>query len=149
MVGTSAEAATGVLIMLTLTLNNDRTDTHPRRSTAQVGSKLHRMTTSPEPTRPRLGLAISAIVLGVIAAAMMLGFWLVGSSSDGQGLTTAAVFAVFSYWLSPVIGGVAVLLGVAAIIFSRPRPLVLGAIGIILGAVPIVVVAFSASSLAG
>ncbi|MGO2049746.1 MAG: hypothetical protein ACTH2E_04715 [Microbacterium sp.] len=105
------------------------------------------MTISSSSSKPRRGLAISSIVAGAVATLMIIGFWLIGGASDGQGLSNATVIAVLFFYASVVVGAIAVLLGVAAIIFSRPR--LFGVLGIVLGLVPIVVVAVSTSIQAG
>ena len=99
------------------------------------------MTTTSAPTAARRGLAIASLVVGVVATLMIIGFWLIGGASDG--LSTAAILAVVSFYASVVVGAAAVLLGIAAMIFARPR--IFGAIGIILGLVPIIVVTVSTS----
>ena len=97
--------------------------------------------TTTSPSTPRRGLAITAVVLGAVACLMLLGYWLIAGATDGGGLTNGTLLAIVLYYASPVIGGIAVLLGVAAAILSRPR--LFGIVGIILGAVPIIVVAMS------
>lgn len=99
------------------------------------------MTTDSTPRPSRRGLAIASIVIGAVAALMIAGFWLSGGGSDGQGLTNAVVLAVLSFYASVVVGAVAVLLGIAAVVVARPR--FLGILAIALGLIPIVVVAAS------
>ncbi|MFY9714951.1 MAG: hypothetical protein WAK00_15900 [Microbacterium sp.] len=101
-------------------------------------------TTSPSSTRR--GLAITSLVLGAVASLMILGYWLIGGSSD-QGLTNAVVLAVLFFYASVIVGAVAVILGIAAVIFSRPR--LFGAIAIVLGAVPVVAVLVALAAQAG
>lgn len=99
------------------------------------------------PRNTRRGLAIASIAVGGIATLMIIGFWLIGAASDGQGLSSAAVLAVLLYYGSAVVGVVGVLLGIAAIVFSRPR--LFGVVGAVLGAVPLVVIAVAPSLAAG
>lgn len=99
-----------------------------------VPASVLRMTPN-APSSSRRGLAITSVVLGAVATLMILGYWLIGGASD-QGLTSAALLAVVFFYASVVVGAVAIVLGIAAVIASRPR--VFGAIAIILGAVPIV-----------
>lgn len=107
---------------------------------------LPHMTTTSAPSTRRV-LAIASIVVGAVATLMIIGFWLIGGASDGQGLSNAAILAVVFFYTSIVVGALAVLLGIAAVIFARPR--LFGVIGIILGLVPIIVVAVSPSIQAG
>jgi hypothetical protein len=105
------------------------------------------MTTTSAPANSRRGLAIASIIVGAVATLMIIAFWLIGGASDGQGLSSAAVLAVVFFYASSVVGAVAVLLGIAAVILARPR--LDGAIGIILGLVPIIALAVSPSIQAG
>lgn len=100
-----------------------------------VPASVLRMTTN-APSSSRRGLAITSVVLGAVATLMILGFWIIGSALDGQGLSNGAVLAVLSFYASVVVGAAAVLVGIAAVIVSRPR--ILGIVGFILGAVPVV-----------
>ena len=108
---------------------------------------LRPMTTTSASNTSRRGLAIASIVVGAVATLMIIGFWLIGGAADGQGLSSAAVLAVVFFYASVVVGAIAVLLGIAAVIFARPR--LYGAVGIILGLVPVIVVAVSPSIQAG
>src|SRR4051812_24654600 len=90
-------------------------------------SMLDHMTTASAPTDSRRGLAIASIVVGALATVMIIGFWLIGGAADGQGLSSAAVLAVALFYASVVVGGIAVLLGIAAVILARPR--LLGVVG--------------------
>lgn len=105
------------------------------------------MTTNSALSNSRRGLAIAAIAVGAVATLMIIGFWLIGGASDGQGLSNAVVLAVVFYYASVVVGGAAVLLGIAAAIFARPRWF--GVIGIVLGLVPIIAVVVYPSIQAG
>ncbi|MCS3842079.1 hypothetical protein [Microbacterium sp. AK031] len=104
------------------------------------------MMTDPAPHSSRRGLAITSIVVGAVATLMIIAFWTVGRAVDGQGLTDAAVLVVISFYASVIVGAVAVLLGIAAVVLSRPR--LLGVIAIVLGLFPIVAVAVSLATLA-
>lgn len=104
---------------------------------------LPHMITNPARNSSRRGLAVTSIVVGAVATVMIIGFWLIGGASDGQGLSNAAVLAVVFFYASVVVGAVAVILGIAAFIVARPR--LYGAIGIILGLVPVIAVLVSLS----
>lgn len=78
---------------------------------------------------------------------MILGFWIIGNASDGQGLSSGAVLAVLFFYASVIVGAIAVLLGIAAVIVSRLR--LFGVIAIILGAVPVVAVVVTLAVQAG
>ena len=98
------------------------------------------MTTN-SPSSSRRGLAISSVVAGALATVMIVAFWLIAGGSDGQGLSTGSVLAVLFFYAAPVIGAIAVLLGIVAAIISRSK--LLAIVGIVLGAVPIVAVLVS------
>jgi hypothetical protein len=94
------------------------------------------MTTHSAPRTSRRGLAITSVIVGALATAMMLCFWIIGPAADGQGLSGAAVLAVVCYYASMVVGVVGVLLGLIAVIVARPR--YLGILGTVLSLVPII-----------
>lgn len=87
------------------------------------------------------------MLVGAVATLMIIGFWAVGGAADGQGLSTATVFAIVSFYASIVVGAVAVMLGIAALVFARPR--LFGVIAIVLGLIPVIAVAASLSAHAG
>lgn len=95
------------------------------------------------PQNTRRGLAVASIVVGALGALMIIGFWLIGAASDGQGLSNGVVVAVLLFYGSVAVGVAAILLGIAAIALSRPRWL--GVIGAVLGAVPLVVIGVAPS----
>lgn len=103
--------------------------------------------TNNQSDRPRRGLAIASVVVGATATLMLVGFWILGGASGGQGLSSGVVVAVFFYYASVVVGAISILLGIAAAILSRPR--LYGIVGIVLGLVPVIAVAVSFSSQAG
>lgn len=70
---------------------------------------------------------------------MILIAWIAIKATADGGLSSAAIYAVLFYYASAFVGGIAILVGIAAAIFARPR--ILGIIGIVFGAVPIVAVA--------
>lgn len=98
------------------------------------------MTTN-SPSSSRRGLAISSVVTGALAAVLIIAFWLIAGGSDGQGLSTGSVLAVLFFYAAPVVGAIAVLLGIVGAIISRSK--LLAIVGIALGAVPIVTVLVS------
>ena len=103
------------------------------------------MTTN-SPSGSRRGVAIGSVIAGALAAVMIIAFWPIAGGSDGQGLSTGSVLAVLFFYAAPVVGAIAVLLGIIAAIISRSK--LLAVVGIVLGVVPIVVVfvsPFSAS----
>lgn len=108
---------------------------------------LPHVTTTPAPAPSRRGLAIVATVVGALATVMIVGFWLIGGTADGQGLSSAAVVAVVLFYASAAVGIAAVFLGIAAVTLARPRRS--GVISICLGLVPIIVVAVATSIQAG
>lgn len=107
---------------------------------------LHMTTISARPSSRR-GLAIASIITGAVAVLMNITFWLIAGAEDGQGLSTAVVLAIVLFYGSVAVGAIAILLGIAAIIFARPK--LLGVVGIVLGLVPIIVVAVSPAVQAG
>lgn len=105
------------------------------------------MTGPSAPPRSRRGLGIASLVVGAVATLMIIAFWVVGAAVDGQGLSGGAVLAVLFFYASVVVGAVAVLLGIVAMVVARPR--VYGALGAILGLVPVIVVLVSTAVQAG
>lgn len=79
---------------------------------------------------------MTSVIVGALATAMMLCFWIIGPAADGQGLSGAAVLAVACYYGSLVVGVVGLLLGLIAAVIARPR--YLGVVGAVLGLVPII-----------
>lgn len=100
--------------------------------------------TNTAPSSSRRGLATASIVVGAVATLMIIGYWTIGGATDGQGLSTGSVLAVFFFYASVVVGIVAIVLGIVAALRSRPR--YLGIVGIILGLVPAVAVAVATAA---
>lgn len=93
------------------------------------------MTTN-SPTAPRRGLAISSVITGALATMMIIAFWIIAGGAEG--LSTGVVLAVVFYYAAPIVGAIAVLLGIVAAIISRSK--LLAIVGIALGVIPIVAV---------
>lgn len=98
------------------------------------------MTTN-SPRGSRRGVAIGSVIAGALATVMIIAFWLIAGGSDDQGLSTGSVLAVLFFYAAPVVGAIAVLLGIVAAIISRSK--LLAVVGIVLGVAPIVVVLVS------
>lgn len=94
------------------------------------------MTTSPV-NKPRRGLAYAALIVGAIATLLLAGAVLIGLVTEGQGLTVGLLVSLF-YYASPVIGAGAIVIGTIGVIISRVKAISI--IGVVLGAVPIIVV---------
>lgn len=88
------------------------------------------------PTSPRRGLAIAALIMGAAATVMFVAALLIGRASDGQGLSNASLLVILFYYVAPVVGLVAIVIGIIGAI--RLPSKVLSVVGIVLGAVPVV-----------
>lgn len=94
------------------------------------------MTIEP-PNNSRRGFAYAALIVGAMATLLLIGAILLGRALESEGLSSGLIVVLF-YYSAPFVGMAAIIIGVIGIITSRSKMLSL--IGVMLGALPIILI---------